>query len=254
MTASITGSSGTIAVSAGVATRFVVSAPGTATAWTPFDFTVTALDANANVATGYTGTVTFSSSDPGAAALPPDTTLTNGAGTFSATLVTVGNQTVTATDTVSSSIAGTSSTIAVSAASAPTVTAVDASIGSTDGGDTVDVVGMNLSGATTVDFGPIAATSFTVDSPTQLTAVTPAHTAGTVDVKVTTAGGTSLTSRADRYSYQSVSPTAYVANFGDNTVTPIDTATKTTGSPITVGGIPSPSPSPLTGPPPTSPT
>ncbi len=89
-----------------------------------------------------------------------------------------------------------------------------------------------------VDFGPTAAASFTVDSPTQLTAVTSAHTAGTVDVKVTTAGGTSLTTSADRYSYLPVSPTAYVANFGDNTVTPIDTATKATGSPITVGGSP----------------
>jgi YVTN family beta-propeller protein len=120
----------------------------------------------------------------------------------------------------------------------PSVTAVDASIGSTAGRDTIDVVGTNLSGASAVDFGTTAATSFTVDSSTQLTAVTPAETAGTVHVKVTTAGGTSSTSSADQFSYLSVSPTAYVANEGDKTVTPIDTATKAAGSPITVGNYP----------------
>ena len=48
-----------------------------------------------------------------------------------------------------------------------------------------------LTGATAVSFGGTPATSFTVNSSTQITAVTPAHSAGTVTVKVTTAGGTS---------------------------------------------------------------
>ncbi len=82
-------------------------------------------------------------------------------------------------------------TAPAAASTGPSVTAVDASIGSTAGGDRVDVVGTNLSGASAVDFGTTAATSFTVDSTTQLTAVTPAHTAGAVDVTVTTAVGTS---------------------------------------------------------------
>jgi autotransporter-associated beta strand protein len=117
VTSSITGTSNTIAVSAAAATHFSVSAPGSATAGTAFNFTVTALDAFNNTATGYTGTVHFTSSD-GNAMLPADSTLTNGVGTFSATLKTAGNQTLTATDTVTSSITGTSNTIAVAAAAA----------------------------------------------------------------------------------------------------------------------------------------
>src|SRR5204863_230179 len=82
-----------------------------------FSFTVTAQDQNNNTATGYIGTVHFTSTD-GQAVLPANSTLTTGAGTFSATLKTAGNQTITATDTVTSSITGTSNAIAVSAAAA----------------------------------------------------------------------------------------------------------------------------------------
>src|SRR5207253_33754 len=99
------------------ATHFTVSAPASATAGSAFNCTVTALDACNNTATRYTGTVHFTSSD-GAATLPANSTLTNGTGTFSATLRTSGNQTITATDTVTSSITGTSNAIAVSAAAA----------------------------------------------------------------------------------------------------------------------------------------
>jgi uncharacterized repeat protein (TIGR01451 family) len=102
----------TITVTALPATHFVVSAPASATAGQAFSFTVTALDQFNNTATGYTGTIHFTSSD-GQAVLPADTTLTNGTGAFSATLKTAGNQTITATDTVDSSITGTSNTITV---------------------------------------------------------------------------------------------------------------------------------------------
>src|SRR5207245_1966307 len=108
----ITGTSNTIAVNAAGATHFVVNAPSSATAGTAFTFTVTAFDGNNNVATGYTGTIHFTSSDA-AATLPADSTLTNGAGTFSSTLKTAGNQTLTATDTATSSITGTSAAISV---------------------------------------------------------------------------------------------------------------------------------------------
>ena len=74
--------------------------------------TVTALDAFGNTARSYPGTVHFSSSDP-AAVLPSNSTLTNGVGAFSVTLKTSGSQTITATDTVSSSITGVSAPIAV---------------------------------------------------------------------------------------------------------------------------------------------
>jgi PKD repeat protein/photosystem II stability/assembly factor-like uncharacterized protein len=95
------------------ATHFSVSAPQSAAAGTAFGITVTALDSSNNTVTGYSGTVHFSSSDT-AANLPANSTLTNGTGTFQATLNTAGNQTITATDTVSTSITGTSSAIFVS--------------------------------------------------------------------------------------------------------------------------------------------
>jgi len=47
------------------------------------------------------------------AVLPANSTLTNGTGTFSATLNTVGLRTITATDSVTASITGTSKTINV---------------------------------------------------------------------------------------------------------------------------------------------
>ena len=79
-----------------------------------FSFTVKAEDQFNNIATTYTGTVHFTSSDA-AATLPANSTLTNGVGTFSATLNTSGTQTITATDTVTSTIAGVSNNITVTA-------------------------------------------------------------------------------------------------------------------------------------------
>ena len=51
--------------------------------------------------------------------------------------------------------------------------------------------------------GPTAATSYTVVSATSITAVSPPGT-GTVDVTVTTPGGTSATSAADQFTYDPV--------------------------------------------------
>ena len=118
VTASITGTSGQVAVSAATtATQFTLSAPASAGAGNAFVFTITARDQFDNLATGYGGTVHFTSDDP-QATLPADTTLTNGTGTLSATLRTAGNRTITGTDTVTASITGTSGAIAVSAAAA----------------------------------------------------------------------------------------------------------------------------------------
>ncbi len=104
-----------------VPTTLSVSAPSTTTAGATFSLTVTAKDANGNTATGYTGTVHFTSTD-GAAVLPSNYTFTTadaGVHTFTGVaLKTAGTQTITATDTVTASIAGTSGSIAVSAATA----------------------------------------------------------------------------------------------------------------------------------------
>jgi hypothetical protein len=87
---------------------------------------------------------------------------------------------------------------------APTVTAVNPSSGPPAGGATVTITGTGFTGATAVQFGGVNAASFTVSSDTQITAVTPAHAAGTVDVTVTTVGGTSATGSADRYTFADV--------------------------------------------------
>lgn len=107
------------------ATHFAVTFPPSATPGVAFSFTVTALDSSNNVFTTYLGTVHFSSSDP-QAALPANYTFIpsdSGTHTFSGTLQTSGNQTITVTDTSNMSVTGTSSTIAVSAViNPPTMT------------------------------------------------------------------------------------------------------------------------------------
>jgi sugar lactone lactonase YvrE len=95
-------------------THFSVSIPSTATSGSSFDITVTAFDSANNTLSSYSGTVHFASSD-GAAALPADSMLNHGVGTFSATLKTSGTQVITVTD-MSSSITGTSNVITVSPA------------------------------------------------------------------------------------------------------------------------------------------
>jgi hypothetical protein len=110
----ITGSVSTT-VKAGAATHYTLSAPSSVMAGVAFSLTVKALDAFGNVATGYTGTVHFSSTDP-AGVLPANSTLVSGVKTFSVTLKSAGTRTLTATDTVQSAIKGSVSTTVKAAA------------------------------------------------------------------------------------------------------------------------------------------
>ena len=86
--------------------------------------TVSAVDAFNNVATTYRGTVHFTTTDTGSGVvLPADYTFTagdNGTHTFSGVAwATAGSQTVTATDTTTNSVNGTSGTITLSPATRP---------------------------------------------------------------------------------------------------------------------------------------
>lgn len=76
-------------------------------------------------------------------------------------------------------------------AQVPVVTSVAPSSGPTSGGTGVTLTGTGFTGATTVAFAGIPATSAMVNSATQITAVTPAGSAGAAAVTVTTPGGTS---------------------------------------------------------------
>lgn len=89
----------------------------------------------------------------------------------------------------------------------PTVNLVLPKSGSVLGGTKVAVVGTNLTGTSAVAFGSTPATSFTIDSDSSITAVAPPAAAGTVDITVTTPGGTSQTSSADQFTYVSHAPT-----------------------------------------------
>ncbi|MDA8186231.1 MAG: IPT/TIG domain-containing protein [Actinomycetota bacterium] len=89
---------------------------------------------------------------------------------------------------------------------APTVTGISPSSGPASGGTSVTITGTNLTGATSVDFGTGAATSFAVVSDTKITAISPAGIAGTLDVRVTTPAGTSATGSADQFTYEVPTP------------------------------------------------
>jgi hypothetical protein len=86
-------------------------------------------------------------------------------------------------------------------ATAPSVTAVSPNRGPTAGGTTVVITGANFNGATQVTFNGTNATSFNVDSATQITAVSPAGTAATVDIVVTSSYGSSSISSADQFTW-----------------------------------------------------
>lgn len=83
----------------------------------------------------------------------------------------------------------------------PTVSAVGPTAGPVAGGNTVTVTGTDLTGASLVTFGTTAATAVQVVGSTRLTVRVPRHVAGAVDVRVTTAGGTSAAVVGDHYTF-----------------------------------------------------
>ncbi|HEY3319014.1 MAG TPA: MBG domain-containing protein [Planctomycetota bacterium] len=111
-----TGTSGSVSVIGGPAATLVVAGfPVSIVSGTAGSFTVTAKDAVGDVATGYVGSIHFSSD--AAASLPANYTFVpadNGVHSFSATLKTVGTHAITATDTVTGTITGAQAGISVS--------------------------------------------------------------------------------------------------------------------------------------------
>jgi hypothetical protein len=100
----------TLAYGRGPANHFLITAAATAVSGSPLGITITALGSFGNIDTNYQGTLTFSTTDPDTGVvLPADYTFTTGDGgdngvhTFSGgvMLVTLGDQTLTVTDTVS---------------------------------------------------------------------------------------------------------------------------------------------------------
>ncbi len=83
----------------------------------------------------------------------------------------------------------------------PTVTKVSPSSGPTRGGTSVTLSGTNLGHVTSVLFGGTRVYQVTHVSTTTVRVTAPAHTAGTVWVRVTSAGGWSAVSAATTYTY-----------------------------------------------------
>jgi hypothetical protein len=121
---------------------------------------------------------------PGHGAGTVDVTVTTGGGTSA--IVATGKYTFVAT---------------------PAVTALSPGKGPTTGGNTVEITGLRLGEATSVQFGETTIEApFAEDSATTIKVKAPPHPAGTVDVRVTTLGGTSANFANDDYDYEAPAP------------------------------------------------
>lgn len=90
---------------------------------------------------------------------------------------------------------------------APTVLSISPNNGTEAGGTAVTIAGTEFTDATAVTIGGTAVTSFTVDSATQISAVTAAHAVGTgLSVNVTTPGGTNADNTLFAYTAAPTSP------------------------------------------------
>lgn len=81
----------------------------------------------------------------------------------------------------------------------PTLNTVTPNSGPIGGGTSVTLTGTGLTGASSVTFGGVSATGWTINSPTQITATIPAGNAGVVNVSVTTAAGSASLTNAFTY-------------------------------------------------------
>jgi large repetitive protein len=167
---------------------------------------VTALSPARGPATGGTSVTITGANLTGASAVTFGATAATGFTVVSATQITATAPSGTASvvDITVTTPNGTSPTSAADAftyVAVPAVSALSPTSGSTTGGTSVVITGTGLTGASAVTFGASAATGFTVNSATQITAIAPAGSAGTVDVTVTTIGGTSATGSPDHYTF-----------------------------------------------------
>ncbi|HYM74470.1 MAG TPA: IPT/TIG domain-containing protein [Candidatus Dormibacteraeota bacterium] len=190
----VTTPAGTSAASAADQFTFAVPAP-----------TVTSIAPGTGTAAGGTAVV-ITGTDFAAASSVSFGTATAAFSIDSNTQITAASPAGTGTvDVVVTTPSGASATSAADqfifqAAAAPTVTAISPTTGAAAGGDTVIITGTGFTGATAVGFGVTGSTNVTVNSDTQITAISPPGT-GTVDVTVTTPAGTSATSAADIFAY-----------------------------------------------------
>ncbi|HLB21641.1 MAG TPA: alkaline phosphatase family protein [Solirubrobacteraceae bacterium] len=111
----------------------------------------------------------------------------------------------------------------------PTLSAVSPVAGLEGGGTAVTLEGTNLGAVTKVSFGTSDASSFTINSDSSITAVSPSG-AGNVDVTVANAGGTSASGSFDRFAYVPKGPRPQVSGIAP------EAGPSGGGTSVTVGG------------------
>jgi hypothetical protein len=200
---------GTIVNDDGVST-LSISSPSQAegnSGTSPMTFVVTL-----SPASGQTVTVNYATLN-GTATAGSDYTATSGTLTFAPSVTTqtiavpiIGDTvnesdeafTVTLSAASNASIVtttGTGTIVNDDGVASPAIAAITPAVGGMTGGQSVTITGTNLGGALSVTFGGIAA-SVVANTPTSITVTVPAHTAGVVDVVVTTAGGSTTLANA----------------------------------------------------------
>jgi hypothetical protein len=103
----------------------------------------------------------------------------------------------------SESLAGQEIELSAEVQPEPAITAVAPSSGSIVGGTKVAITGSGFNTASAVKFGDLGATTYSVESDTEITATVPASAkVGTVDVTVTTIAGTSPATRTGHFTYE----------------------------------------------------
>jgi CSLREA domain-containing protein len=127
-------------------------------------------------------------------------------------------------------------TITAPATPAPTVSGIGPTSGSTGGGDTVTISGANFTGVSAVKFGATDATSFSFNSDTTITAVSPVHAAGVVDIFVTTSAGSNTASATDQFTFVTPPSVSITGSFGTiHQVNPGQVTIDSTGHPTVTG-------------------
>ena len=240
VTSSITGTQAGITVTPAAASTLTVGGfPTPVVAGTAGTFTVTAFDSFGNVATGYRGTVGFSTGDAQGTFSPVSyqflagdagvRTFTNGA-----TLRTAGTQRITATDTATASIAGsqTGITVTPAATSKYAVTGFPPSVVAGVAG-TFTVTAQDAFGNTTPTY--TGTVGFTTDD-TQGTFAPATYTfvAGDAGVRTFTNGATLRTAGTRRITATDTVSASITGAQAGITVTPAAAST------LTVGGFPTP--------------
>ncbi|WP_430391814.1 putative Ig domain-containing protein [Dyella sp. 20L07] len=193
---------------------------------------VTSMSPTSGPAAGGTSVTIMGTGFTGATAVAFGGTAATGYTVISATQITAtapaGSGTVDVRVTTPSGTSPATASDQFTYIAAPVVTSLSPITGLLGGGTSVTISGTGFTGSTAVTFGGAAATTYTVNSATQITAIAPAGMgAGTVDVRVTSPGGTSAISATDRFTYVPM-PTVVI-------VSP-DTGLTTGGTSVTISG------------------